>query len=46
MVNYLYALDSIERNHEAYAERSEVIAATAVRRLANARPTAVRAEVS
>src|SRR5262249_35431466 len=25
MVNYLYALESIERNHEAYAERGEII---------------------
>ncbi len=30
MVNYLYALDHIERNHEAYAERGEVIASKAV----------------
>ena len=33
MVNYLYDLDRIEANHEAYAERAEVIAAPAVRKL-------------
>jgi malonyl-CoA decarboxylase len=38
MVNYLYALDSIERNHEAYAERGDIIAAPTVRRLAATRP--------
>jgi malonyl-CoA decarboxylase len=44
MVNYLYALDSIERNHEAYAERGEVIAAPSVRRLAASRPLPAKAE--
>ncbi|KAA2234883.1 malonyl-CoA decarboxylase [Salinarimonas soli] len=34
MVNYLYDLDSIERNHEAFAERGEVVAAADLRRLA------------
>ncbi|MGJ3263155.1 MAG: malonyl-CoA decarboxylase [Salinarimonas sp.] len=34
MVNYLYDLDSIERNHEAYAERGEVALSGEVRRLA------------
>ena len=34
MVNYLYDLDSIERNHEAFAERGEVIAAAPLRKLA------------
>ena len=38
MVNYLYALDLIERNHEAYAERGDIIAAPTVRRLAATRP--------
>ena len=33
MVNYCYDLDEIERNHEAYAEKGEVIAAPAVRKL-------------
>ncbi|MET0483603.1 MAG: malonyl-CoA decarboxylase [Aestuariivirgaceae bacterium] len=44
MVNYLYALESIERNHEAYAERGEVIAASSVRRLAASRPLPARIE--
>lgn len=34
MVNYLYDLDSIERHHEAYAERGEVAVSNEVRRLA------------
>ncbi|HWG03644.1 MAG TPA: malonyl-CoA decarboxylase [Beijerinckiaceae bacterium] len=33
MVNYLYDLDEIEKNHEAYANQGEIIAANAVRRL-------------
>jgi malonyl-CoA decarboxylase len=33
MVNYCYDLDEIERNHEAYAEKGEVIASSAVRKL-------------
>jgi malonyl-CoA decarboxylase len=33
MVNYLYAPGEIERNHEAYANRADVIAARSVRRL-------------
>jgi malonyl-CoA decarboxylase len=33
MVNYLYDLDYIERNHEAYAQQRAVIAASAVTRL-------------
>jgi malonyl-CoA decarboxylase len=32
MVNYLYDLGSIERNHEAFANKGEVVAAHAVRR--------------
>ncbi|HVY57525.1 MAG TPA: malonyl-CoA decarboxylase [Xanthobacteraceae bacterium] len=34
MVNYLYDLDDIEKNHEAYAENRTVVAANAVKRLA------------
>jgi malonyl-CoA decarboxylase len=33
MVNYLYDLDDIEKNHEAYAEGRTVVAANAVQRL-------------
>jgi malonyl-CoA decarboxylase len=33
MVNYCYSLDRIEENHEAYFERKQVNAASAVRRL-------------
>jgi malonyl-CoA decarboxylase len=33
MVNYLYDLDDIEKNHEAYAENRRVVASSAVRRL-------------
>jgi malonyl-CoA decarboxylase len=34
MVNYLYDLDDIEKNHEAYAESRTIVASSAVRRLA------------
>jgi malonyl-CoA decarboxylase len=34
MVNYLYDLDYIERNHEAYAQQHAIVAASAVSRLA------------
>jgi malonyl-CoA decarboxylase len=34
MVNYLYDLDDIERNHEAYAENRTVVTSAAVQRLA------------
>jgi malonyl-CoA decarboxylase len=37
MVNYLYDLDDIEKNHEAYANRGEVVASGAVRKLARRR---------
>ncbi len=37
MVNYLYDLDTIERNHEAYSTQDEIIAAPAVRRLLKTR---------
>jgi malonyl-CoA decarboxylase len=33
MVNYLYELDDIEKNHEAYAQQRTVIAANSVKRL-------------
>jgi malonyl-CoA decarboxylase len=33
MVNYLYDLEDIEKNHEAYAEGRKVVASSAVRRL-------------
>jgi malonyl-CoA decarboxylase len=38
MVNYLYDLAAIEKNHEAYAEAGEVVASAAVRRLARDLP--------
>jgi malonyl-CoA decarboxylase len=34
MVNYLYDLEEIERNHEAYAESRTVVASGAIKRLA------------
>ena len=34
MVNYCYDLDEIERNHESFAEKGEVFAAAAIRKLA------------
>ena len=34
MVNYLYDLDHIEENHEAFANKNEVVASSAVRKLA------------
>ena len=37
MVNYLYDLDDIEKNHEAYAEGHRVVASSAVRRLLRGR---------
>ncbi len=33
MVNYLYALDEIERNHEAFAEKGTVAASPEVKRI-------------
>ncbi|MBL8699272.1 MAG: malonyl-CoA decarboxylase [Alphaproteobacteria bacterium] len=36
MVNYLYDLESIEANHEAYAETGEVVADAAIRKLLDA----------
>ena len=34
MVNYLYDLEDIETNHEAYAEGRTIVASSAVRKLA------------
>jgi malonyl-CoA decarboxylase len=42
MVNYLYDLDDIERNHEAYAGQRSVVASSAVTRLARANAPAPR----
>jgi malonyl-CoA decarboxylase len=39
MVNYLYDLDDIEKNHEAYAENRMVVAVSAVKKLARPGPT-------
>jgi len=36
MVNYLYDLDYIERNHEAYAQHRSIVAASAITRLVTA----------
>jgi malonyl-CoA decarboxylase len=33
MVNYLYRLEDIEKNHEAYANQGDVIASSAVKKL-------------
>jgi malonyl-CoA decarboxylase len=33
MVNYLYDLEDIEKNHEAYAEGRTIVASNAVKRL-------------
>lgn len=33
MVNYLYALDKIEANHEAYAEKGQVASSSSVRKM-------------
>jgi malonyl-CoA decarboxylase len=38
MVNYLYDLDQIEENHETFANKGEVVASSAVRRLARTKP--------
>jgi malonyl-CoA decarboxylase len=34
MVNYLYDLNEIERNHEAFANQGTVVASSAVKKLA------------
>ena len=36
MVNYLYDLEHIERNHEAYAQQRTIVAANAITRLIRA----------
>ncbi len=41
MVNYLYDLDSIEANHEAFAEKGEVIVSEGLRNKLYASPPAV-----
>jgi malonyl-CoA decarboxylase len=38
MVNYVYDLADIESNHEAFANRNELVASAGVRRLARIRP--------
>jgi malonyl-CoA decarboxylase len=38
MVNYLYALGEIEDNHEAFAERSQIAAASSVRKQLPSKP--------
>ncbi|ABD05415.1 Malonyl-CoA decarboxylase [Rhodopseudomonas palustris HaA2] len=38
MVNYLYALGEIEANHEAFAERAQIAAASAVRKQLPSKP--------
>jgi malonyl-CoA decarboxylase len=38
MVNYLYSLDDIEKNHEAFAQNRTVVASNAVKRLARSAP--------
>ena len=37
MVNYLYDLDDIEKNHEAYAQQRIVVASSAVTKLVRVR---------
>ncbi len=44
MVNYLYDLDHIEENHETFANRGEVVASPAVRKLARIKPREYAAE--
>jgi malonyl-CoA decarboxylase len=34
MVNYLYDLEEIEKNHEAYAEGRTIVASASIKRLA------------
>ena len=38
MVNYLYDLDDIEKNHESYAEGRTVVASNAVKKLVRKAP--------
>jgi malonyl-CoA decarboxylase len=43
MVNYLYDLDEIERNHEAFVNRGQIAASAAVKKLLPAAPSRLRA---
>jgi len=43
MVNYLYDLDEIESNHEAFVEKGTVAASSAVKKLLKARAAGVAA---
>ena len=43
MVNYLYDLDEIERNHEAFVNRVEIAASPAVKKLVPSGPSRLRA---
>ena len=40
MVNYLYALDKIEANHEAYAEKGQIASSSAIRKMLPVRAAA------
>jgi len=46
MVNYLYKLDDIETNHERFADKGEVVAATTVRKMLRPDPAADKAKAS
>src|SRR5271165_3961359 len=46
MVNYRYDLDEIERNHEAFANRGQIAASSAVRKLASAGGSRLRSALS
>ncbi len=46
MVNYLYDVDHIEENHETFANKNEVVASPAIRKLARAMPRDAVAEPS
>jgi malonyl-CoA decarboxylase len=43
MVNYLYDLDEIERNHEAFVNRGQITASAAVKKLVPTAPSRLRA---
>ena len=43
MVNYLYDLDEIERNHEAFVNRGQIAASAAVKKLLPVAPSRLRA---
>jgi malonyl-CoA decarboxylase len=43
MVNYLYDLDEIERNHEAFVNRGQIAASAAVKKLLPVSPSRLRA---